>query len=148
MRRLSLSKIVEDLAEQESRRIANRTIRALQRMRDTLSGDDSGLATTWEEVCVQVQCEHSIYWSAYVETIDALVGADVAELQPYIREAIWLQTQQGWDWDCEDEDERDAAPVYEPDVTEYIVSNYVMSAADNWSNSRIRAFKERRYEYD
>lgn len=147
MRKLSLNRIVGDLANREASRIITRTIRALQRSSDTLSGDDSGLHTTWDEVCVQVQCEHSFYWSAYLQTIEALVAADVEELQPYIREAIWLQTSEGWDWDCEDEEERLEWPVNDTAITEMLVSE-VLRAADNWSNPRIRAYKDRRYQHD
>ena len=146
-RRLSVTTIVADLAEREAQRIVVRAIRSLQRSRDTLSGDDSGLLTTWEEICVQVQGEHSVYWSTYAQVIEALVGADVAELKPYVREAIWLQTQDGWDWDCEEEHERSDMPVDDSVITEYLVT-MVLSAADDWSNARIRTYKNRQYEVD
>lgn len=32
-------------------------------------GDDSGLRSTWEEICVQIQGELSIAWGAYDETV-------------------------------------------------------------------------------
>ena len=147
VRRLSLTTIVTDLAEREAKQIVVRTIRDLQRLSDTMSGDDSGLSTIWDEVCVQVQGEHSIYWSMYMQVIETFVAADVEELPTFVREAIWLQTQDGWDWDCEDEEERLTAPVDDAAITEYLVSA-LLSAADDWSNPRIRAYKNRRYEYD
>jgi hypothetical protein len=38
-------------------------------MSDTLSGDDSELKTTWDEICAQVQYEHSIFWETYDEIV-------------------------------------------------------------------------------
>src|SRR6187200_1466408 len=34
-----------------------------------LSGDDSGLKNTWEEICIQVQGEESIHWDVYSDAI-------------------------------------------------------------------------------
>lgn len=62
-RRLSESTIVADLAEQVCKRITRSTIRGLQSMERGLSPEDSGLENPWDEICVQVQCQESIYRS-------------------------------------------------------------------------------------
>jgi hypothetical protein len=65
-------------------------------MRDALhSGDDSGLVSTWDEICAQVQGEHSIFWDAYEDVMDRFVAEAVRELKPYQLEAVWLQTVNG-----------------------------------------------------
>lgn len=39
-----------------------------------LSGDDTGLRNTWEEICVQVRDEESLYWdSVYLPTIEEVL---------------------------------------------------------------------------
>lgn len=68
---LSESRIVKAVAEAAAKRIARRVILGLQRMHHTLSGDDSELVTTWDEICVQVQYEQSFFWDAYDETVRA-----------------------------------------------------------------------------
>jgi len=141
MKRLSESGIVRQLAEHKAKHITRRTIAALQRLTDCkLSGDDSVLANTWDEICAQVQGEESYAWDVYVETMKAILAGDVEELASYEREALWLQTNQGSDWDCEDEKAREPYPICNGDIVEYLLSDYVLTAADGWSNTRIRAY--------
>jgi hypothetical protein len=142
-RTLSESTIVKAVAEQSARRIARRAIAALQRMEQTMSGDDSGLSTTWDEICVQVQYEESYYWDAYDETVKAIVAGYVSDLPVHEREAIWLQTEPGFDWDCDESETPVAYPVIDDEITEYITSEYVYAEAGRWSNARIRAYIDR-----
>src|SRR5438270_11611854 len=100
---LSESGVVEALANQVCKRLTRKVIAALQKMTsDLLSGDDSGLESTWDEICVQVQFEQSFSWDAYDMTVRHLAEAQIAKLQRYEREAIWLQTSEGIDWSYED----------------------------------------------
>jgi len=108
-----------------------------------LSGDDSELANPWDEICAQVQYEQSIFWDAYQETMEAFIGGEVQALQPFERAAIWLQTSQGEDWSFDDDESRESYPVCEADIVAYIISDYVLSEAGRWSNSRIRAYIDR-----
>jgi hypothetical protein len=143
-RPLSESAIVRALAEGVCRRITRRVMRLLQGMTDTrLSGDDSGLANVWDEVCVQVQFEQSVYWDVYEQTVTAQVAVEFAKLPPHEREAVWLQSQQGVDWSGEDEDEREPNPVYDPDAVDHIVREFVYAEAGRWSNPQIREYLDR-----
>lgn len=55
-------KIIRELASTASEKICLRVIARFQRMKDALlSGDNSGLISAWDEVCVQVQGEESFY---------------------------------------------------------------------------------------
>jgi hypothetical protein len=140
---LSESAIVHAVAQEASQRIAGKIIAALQGMRDKLSGDDSELETIWDEICAQVQYEESILWDAYDETVRDMVGQYVAELPQYEREAIWFQTDAGIDWDCEEPEDREAYPVVDDDIVDYLVYKYVYSQAADWSNARIEAYLAR-----
>lgn len=125
---------------------------SLRKIEAGLSGEDYGLRNAWEEICVQVQDQHSIDWDAYIDTIDQSIIHALPELPDYWREAIWLQTPEGEDWtiECElDAEEgkppnRVAPPVETSDIAEYI-SQYVLSRAADWSNRRIRRFLEASY---
>src|SRR5687768_8240623 len=99
--------IIEKLAGISCEQICRRAIRLLQKMDCKLSGDDSELQNLWEEICVQVQFEQSVCWEVYLETIQACVQNDVEELPNYVRVAIWLQTDAGWDWSYDNPDEKD-----------------------------------------
>jgi hypothetical protein len=140
---LSESAIVQAVAQEAARRITRKVIADLQHMKHTMSGDDSELKTTWDEICAQVQYEHSFYWDAYDETVRAIVSGYVAKLPKHEREAIWLQTNAGGDWDCKEPEARDAYPVCDDEIVEYLAREYIYAEARRWSNARIRAYIER-----
>jgi hypothetical protein len=144
-RELSGSAIVSALAEQACKCLTRKLIAQLQGMdKGLLSGDDSGLQSTWDEICVQIQDEKSIFWDTYEATVESLLVAPVEGLPVHEREAIWLQTPQGSDWDCEDEDEREPYPVSPSEIITYVLDEYVYAEADRWTNARIRAYLDRR----
>ncbi|MFO8013106.1 MAG: hypothetical protein R6X20_07355 [Phycisphaerae bacterium] len=138
-------RIIEDLAESTCGRICRRAIRALQdidfaKQPDAkLSGDDSVLANTWDEICVQVQHEKSFFWEAYEDTMLATIQHDVECLLTHEAQAIWLQTYAGEDWAHEHGNEGEV-PVCNEEIEHYVLRNYVLSEADSWSNPRIRKY--------
>ncbi|MDR3525591.1 MAG: hypothetical protein P4L66_15985 [Acetobacteraceae bacterium] len=138
--KLSETVIVRAVAEHAAQRITRKIVRALQQCKETTSGDGTGLETVWDEICVQVQYEESFAWGAYDDTVRSLLAAYVAELPKHEREALWLQTDQGSDWDCEEPEERDDYPVFNDDIVNYLAHEYVYAKAGRWSNRRIEAF--------
>jgi hypothetical protein len=145
-RKLSETTIVQELAESVCKRLSRRAIRALQGLTDCrLSGDYSCLANIWDEICVQIQHEESFAWDAYEQTVQAIVAGDVEKLTLFERDAVWLQTPEGGDWDCEAEDQRESDPVYLDDIVSYVILDYVYAAAGNWKNPRIRQYTESCY---
>ncbi len=146
-RTLSEHRIARDLGEALCRRMVGGCIRDLQRMQGhMLSGDDSGLINTWDEICVQQQIEHSFSWHAYLATMDTFIECRVSQLKPYELDAIWLLTRQGDEWDSELEEGRGRYPVSEHDVAAYL-QDELLSEATNWSNSRIQSYLDGRYEW-
>lgn len=141
---LSEDAIVCAVAEAAAKRVTRKVIGQLRRMKDTLSGEDSELKTTWDEICAQVQFQESFYWDAYDDTVRAIVGTQIALLPAHEQEAMWLQTDAGIDWSCEEPDERETQPVCDEDIVEWLISTYVYEEAANWSNSRIQAYLDRR----
>ena len=108
-----------------------------------LSGDDSGLISVWEEVCVQVQFEQSFWWDAYETTITAIVRGLVEGLEQYELQAVWLFTPEGKDWHCESEEDRRSFEPYVDHVVQYILREFVLRQAADWSNQHIRAYLDR-----
>lgn len=143
---LSYELLVAELATLVSHRVSRRVIRRLQAMKDcTLSGEDSELKSIWDEICVQVQGQHSVYWETYRETLYVCTDVEVGKLTSFELAAVWLETPQGWDWSVEDEECRDPNPVNAEEVVAYIVERVVLSAASDWTNARIRLRQERSY---
>ena len=141
MRRLSEDSIVKTVADRAAKQIVRRAVLALQRLTDCkLSGEDSGLENTWDEICVQVQGEHSIFWGSYVDTVRGVLRRVIEDLLPYEREALWLQTEDGFEWSFEEAADRAEYPVRDGDIVNYVLTNYLLAAADDWSNVRIRNY--------
>jgi hypothetical protein len=106
-------------------------------------GDDPGLRNAWDELCVQVQFEESIYWDAYEQTITSLVAGEFDKLALFEREAVWLQSLEGENWSCKDETTREPSPVVDLEAIDYIVREFVYGEAGRWSNPQIRQYLER-----
>jgi len=132
-----LSKFTGEISE----RISKKTISRLQKVRDTLSGDDSGLINAWDEICVQLQDEKSGDWDSYDETMRSFVEEYIEELQPHEESALWFQTEGGYEWLCNNEEYKEKdIPIYVEDVVQYIVQEYIYDKARTWGNKRIRKY--------
>jgi hypothetical protein len=124
-RKLSESTIVQDLAESVCERVKNEVIRTLKGMEGGLSGEDSGLSSVWEEICVQLQYEESVCWDTYDMTVRETVQFLVEELPTFEREALWLLTGEGSEWEWEDVEDRDSYPIRISDIVRHVVESAV-----------------------
>jgi len=105
-----------------------------------LSGDDTPLANAWDDICVQErEADRVVIWEdTYEATLLAIIEGEIAELDKPTWWAIWYQTDEGFDWD-----EKDGKPpkgVFNEDLARYILNQYVLPAAENYSNARIRKY--------
>ncbi len=109
-----------------------------------LSGEDSGLANVWDEICVQRQVEESFAWEAYEQTAHALIDGKLSEISQRWLSALWLLTENGGDWTNEHFDDGAQPEPYLPDVASYVFDE-LMNAAEDHTNPRIRAYRDRSY---
>jgi hypothetical protein len=115
-------------------------------MKDNLlSGEGSGLGNIWDEICAQQQQELSFFWDVYLATMDTFIEHRVKQLLPHELDSLWLLTQEGDDWDTELEEERETYPVTTQDVVAYL-RDELLTAANDWSNTRISDYLERGYD--
>ena len=142
-RSLSEFGIVRQVAELAASRVTKLTIAHLEDMEATLSGEGSGLASCWEEICVQVQFETSVHWDSYYATVHALVESFVVELPEHEKDALWLQTDESDEWESDPPSERDPYPVLVDDIVTYLLDEYVYAAAGSYTNERIEEFIDR-----
>jgi len=142
---LSESAVIERFAEAICNRITRKVIAHLQSMKELMSGDDSGLANTWDEICVQLQYQESVFWFAYDETVRGIVSGHVEDLTPHEKAAVWLQTREAQDWQDEPQEDRSANPVRDIAIVDFLLESYIYSQAMEWSNRGIRAYLERQY---
>lgn len=140
---LNMRAIVTAVGEQAILRIERKVIASFQRVNSGMAGDDSELKTIWDEICAQVQLEESVCWDTYDETVRTLVADLVADLPQHEKEAAWLQTEEGNDWEWEDESQRETHPVLESDIVEHIVTHHIYTRAGEWTNARLRAYLDR-----
>lgn len=113
-------KIISEISEKYCRQTCRRVIHYLQSIKDTLSGDDSVLVNSWDEICVQIQFEQSFYWDAYETTMNQAIRAHVEALPNYAVQAIWLQTEEGINWSFENE-EAEVAVYIVDDIVDFIL---------------------------
>lgn len=132
--------IVRQIAKLACERICRRLIRAYRRMRPHLLGDDSPLANLWEDICIQEQQgERSVFWEeTYGASLLGFLEGEVDALDDTTRWAIWYQTDAGIDWKVDDSDPPEKWSS--EDLARFILADYVLPAAEGYSNSRIRHF--------
>lgn len=133
-------KIISKYANKACKKIAVSLIRRLQQMTgEKMSGDGSPLKNIWDEVCIQVQYEYSFYWDYYLLDMENYMSGEIEDLDRETKEAIWKQTRAGMEWEAENEDEEDL--VYgEDDIIEYVLNEFVLSEAMNYTNKRIQKY--------
>jgi hypothetical protein len=81
-----------------------------------------------------------MFWNLYDDLVYRVVSDYIPELSKYEREAIWLQTRNGEYWTCTEPEEREEYPVFEGDIIDFLVHEYVYAEAGRWSNARIREY--------
>lgn len=113
--------------------IVDRAVKQMQQMKDggLLSGEDSGLLNTWDEICAQVQDGYSMFWDAYELTFNQVLHGEVASLAEPDR--LLLCHFLGTDSNNE--------------IVEYLNSELV-SRAEDCENPRVRRYINSRYEAD
>lgn len=130
------SQLITYFADQITAKIVRRIIKDFQKLRITLLSDDSGLVSTWDEICVQIQEEYSFYWNEYEVTIENYLKEEVKNLNEPELFTIWLQTDIGFAYDEEEDEIPDS--LFE-DILEYL-KRLIFEEAGKWSNSRIRKY--------
>ena len=111
----------------------------LSRMQSGLSGDDSGLDTAWEEICVQVQDEESFFWDAYMRIISDCIAAGLAKLPRSLRDVLSAATDEGDDW-LDEPDDDGVVPMFEDEIINMVRSE-LLARADEYDNEAIQQFK-------
>ncbi len=107
-----------------------------------LSGKDSGLENVWEEICVQVQAEESVYWDAYRQTVESFIEFHLNGLEHEARLSLWSVTDSGWSWIYDhhgDEDGHAYAPVDESDIVQDLCEK-LLTKAEYFSNPNVSRY--------
>lgn len=93
-----------------------------------LSGDDSGLASFWEEFKYQTQRGPSFAFDAYEDTVRALCRSLLGELSSFEKGIMWLFTQAWYSWEFET---AMAPPPVVDDVLEDLFYRAICEAAED-----------------
>lgn len=139
------------LVREHSHMVAGQIARAvaqdLDRNREELlSGDDSGLCSAWEELCVQVQGEESFFFDAYRDMALNLLRNRAEALPVTEQRMLWWRTDLGWDW-LWDASNRSPGEPSPPDpgidldeIATWLFSDALRPLAENFSNAHIQQF--------
>lgn len=145
-----LTTLLSDFASAAANDVATRAMSTLMHNTTTLSGDDSGLKTAWDEICVQVQGEESHAWEIYPDVMCDAIKAEVAKLDSRYLRALWLKTESGWNWlwdsehnagdTAEPADKAPCIPYDIEEIAEHILETALLPMAEDYSNDRISTF--------
>lgn len=140
---LRLHQITRQIADAACKRICRKTIRACRKIEPVLLGDDTPLANAWEDICIQEQeGERTPFWEdSYEATLLAVIEGELEKLDEVTRSTIWHQTDDGGDW--EDDSKEPPERYTNSDLARYILGEYVLPAAGNYSNAAIRRYLDR-----
>lgn len=148
----AITEFIDDLVENK-----------LMKYESTLSGEDSGLETFWDEFCVQVQQEHSYFWNSYLDTLTAWIKEAFEKLPVWKRNAFWFYMmdeninedvpcdeyfgQYNFENVIKDVDVENKCYYDFSDVNDYITAEIEEKAAD-YCNAAIEKYIEGGYEKD
>jgi hypothetical protein len=140
--------IIMTTADKACKQISRKVAGELRKMTDGMqSGAGSPLENIWDEICVQVQEQKSALWEYYLYAIRNLIEIELKSMDSETAQAIWLQTDQGADWDMDteskilnDEEVPEKMEVSLDDIAVYILNEYLLKTAAGWKNQRIEKF--------
>ena len=127
------SQVLSVFAKECISKTVSQIIRKLQRFKETLSGDDSGLENTWDEICVQLQDEYSYHWDLYEDIVQGLIEEEVNKMANHVQVAIWLETESAFSF----------VEEIKLDTVSNESKSKIFQKAGDWSNEKIRRYLER-----
>lgn len=136
--KISERQLIAYFANKIAGRIVVNSIKQFQKLKDTLSGFDSGLTNTWDEICVKIQDEYSFKWDLYEDTIHNLVNEAVNQLERNEKLALCLEN----DSSLFSDEEEDDIEYDHFKVCQYVISE-IFGKAGSWRNKRVRKFLEK-----
>ena len=120
--------------------ISSRVIEQLESVNEDnflLSGDDSGLKNTWEEICVQAQGEGSFHWNVYEEVIGNFIVSEL-EKQPAAIQ-ILLSYVGSIDSEFEYREDEDPYVIFQEAAIKE-VTDHIMMTAGYYENENISRY--------
>lgn len=142
-------RVVTEHASALARRIAQEIVTDLRAVQaPLLSGDGTPLTSVWQEICVQVQGEESIFWDAYLQSMRDFALSRLASVSPPELEMLWFGTEPGWDWLWDVVNAEDSAPrhpgVDDEVVAHWIIREFVMPLAEEDDSELVARFLRKR----
>nr|WP_315484131.1 hypothetical protein [uncultured Undibacterium sp.] len=135
--------VVAHFAEQLANETVERVIQILHSTKDGMtSGDDSGLQSFWEEICVQVQGEESSYFESQMSLIEHEIETQLKRLPRAELLALWLETIDGSIWRDENLEERDGHEIAQICLNDIVIEIHeiVLNRATNFESDSINRF--------
>lgn len=135
--------VVAHFAEQLANQTVERVIQTLHNTKDGMtSGDESGLQSFWEEICVQVQAEESAYFESQMSLIEYGIKTQLKRLHRTELMALWLETIEGAMWldeNLQAHDANDILPICLDDIVLGIL-DAVLNRATNFESDNVYRF--------
>lgn len=129
------SKILSQLIDKNIQTIVNKVVYQIRRVpkEAMISGDDSGLKSMWDELCVQVQDEHFQNWNLLDDLVEGICEDKYKELPDPIQFALSYKA-------CELYDEVYKPGTVFPELIVDMLKEKVYEYAMNYENRQIREY--------
>lgn len=143
--------LIREAGEDIIQRLVRSWIRQLQKIKRKdgmmASPDDSGLENLWDDVCVQIQGERSMFWNLYEDYLYDMIYSQLEKRCTWNElEILWTQTREfqekvaAADDDCFDE--KDPTPwkgIHMENLADWCLSE-LLGVAGNYNNIRIEEY--------
>lgn len=152
---MKLNSAYHHLIGKQSEEILRKLVRKFKKHAQNLKGDclllgdDSGLKNAWDEICVDLQGEWTVFHSVFLSfieqyTSDILFNA-LTELEKTI---LWTQTREFEDWLKEIEENSNETVQYSidffntryDDAVKELISDAILTEAMDYTNSRVEKY--------
>lgn len=149
--------VLGKFADEISKRISRKVIHALRKRPVANPDAEPELENVWIEFCIMCNVGQTHQWAAYdeyaCEVVFSVIEEHVGKLKDHEILAVWYQTDAGYGWRCTDMDDDETPsedrwsyyPASTGDVVSYIYNEYLCKMAGDYSNKRIRAYRDRYY---
>lgn len=146
-------KLIWETGERIIQHLVRSWIRQLQKIKREdgmmASPDDSGLENLWDDVCVQMQGERSMFWNLYEDYLYDMIYSQLEKRCSWNElEILWCRTERFQEKvaaaDDDHFDEKDPTPwsgICMTDLASWCLAE-LLGAAGNYCNERITEYTD------
>jgi len=133
------TRLVSRSSEAICARVTRAVVRELSKTPTPMS-DITGMKSLWQDICIELQYEHSVAWDYYEGEAELAVHRRVDALDQHDLTCVWLETDRAGEWLCKGSCEDAVIPADSYEVACFILSKHVFQEAIDSKDKAVRAW--------